>query len=108
MTRATAFPGWPFSSLPSALSTGLVLNRLRKREVRFMRAAMIGAHAVGHLLSAEQAGRLDDGALGMGPLGVDRVEPLTLYGQMSTREGPAPPRRPYAARSAAGARESAP
>src|SRR5260370_39987378 len=87
MTRATAFPGWPFSSLPSALSTGLVLNRVRKREVRFMRAAMIGAHPVGHLLSAEQAGRLDDGALGMDPLGVNRVEPRTLDGQIGRQEG---------------------
>src|SRR5260370_3573161 len=83
MTRATAFPGWPFSSLPSALSTGLVLNRLRKREVRFMRAAMIGAHAVGHLLSAEQAGRPDDGALGMDPLGVEQDSPRTLAAQIA-------------------------
>src|SRR5260370_25226802 len=90
MTRATAFPGWPFSSLPSALSTGLVLNRLRKREVRFMRAAMIGAHAVGHLLSAEQAGRLHDGALGIDPLGFDRVEPRTLDGQIARHDAHAP------------------
>ena len=30
---------------------------------------MIGAHAVRHLVGAEQSGRLDDGALGMHPLG---------------------------------------
>src|SRR5260370_26349826 len=90
MTRATAFPGWPFSSLPSALSTGLVLNRVRKREVRFMRAAMIGAHPVGHLLSAEQAGRLGDGALGMDPLGLNRGEPRTLDRQIAPQDAHTP------------------
>src|SRR5260370_10686164 len=72
--------------MPSPWRLGIVLNRLRKREVRFMRAAMIGAHAVGHLLSAEQAGRLDDGALGMDPLGFDRVEPRTLDGQIARQD----------------------
>ena len=51
-----------------------------------MRTAMIGAHAVGHLLSAEQAGRLDDGALAMHPLGLNRVEPGTLDRQVADQD----------------------
>jgi hypothetical protein len=46
-----------------------------------MRTAMIGTDAVRHLLSAEQARRLDDGALGMHPFGLNRVEPGILDGQ---------------------------
>src|SRR5260370_16752707 len=44
---------------------------------------MIGAHAVGYLLSAEQARGLDHGALSMHPLGLNRVEPGTLDRQVA-------------------------
>jgi hypothetical protein len=43
-----------------------------------MGIGMISAHAIRHLLSAEQAGGLDDGPLAVHPLGLDRVELRTL------------------------------
>jgi hypothetical protein len=47
---------------------------------------MIGAHAVGYLLSGEQARGFDNGALGMDPLGLDRVEPGTLDRQVADQD----------------------
>ena len=44
--------------------------------MRFVRTAVIAAHAVGHLLGAEQACRLDNRALALHPLGFNRVEPM--------------------------------
>jgi hypothetical protein len=51
-----------------------------------MGTAMIGADAVRHLLSAEQTRRLDNGALGMHPLGLDRVAPRTLHRQVADQD----------------------
>ncbi len=53
-----------------------------------MGTAMIApcAHAVGHLLGTEQAGRLDTGALAVHPLGLNRVEPGTLDGQIARQD----------------------
>ncbi len=48
-----------------------------------MGAAKVRTDAVGHLLSGEQAGWLDDGALAMHPLGLDGIEPRTLDGQIA-------------------------
>ena len=47
---------------------------------------MLGAHGVRHLLSAEQAGWLDDGALGVDPFGLHRVEPGTLDRQVAHQD----------------------
>src|SRR5712691_9078024 len=44
---------------------------------------MIGAHTIRHLLGAEQARGFDHGALGMHPLGLNRVEPGTLDRQVA-------------------------
>jgi hypothetical protein len=60
----------------SAYSCRLVGNR----KVRFMGAAEVGTDPVSDRLGREQAGRLDDGALAMYPLGVDGVEPGALDG----------------------------
>ena len=51
-----------------------------------MGTAMVGADAVRHLLSAEQARGLDDSALGMHPLGLNRIEPRTLDGQVAHQD----------------------
>ena len=51
-----------------------------------MRAPVIGVHAVGHLLGAEQACRLNDGALAMDPFRLNRVEPGALDWQTTHQE----------------------
>src|SRR5260370_1088633 len=58
-----------------------------KPAVRLVWTAMIGAHAVGRLLRVEQARGPDEGALGMRPLGLDRVAPRTLDGRIAGQDG---------------------
>src|SRR5262245_41556342 len=54
-----------------------------------MGTAMIGAHPFGHLLRAEQTGRFDNCPLTVDPLGLNRVEPGTLDGQVADEEADA-------------------
>ena len=51
-----------------------------------MGTAMVGADAIRHLLSAEQARGLDDGALAVHPLGLDWIEPRTLDRQVAHQD----------------------
>src|SRR5262245_15541315 len=56
-----------------------------------MGATKVSTNPVSDLLSAEQPSRLDDGALAMDPLGLNRVEPGTLDRQIARQDPHAVP-----------------
>jgi hypothetical protein len=51
--------------------------------MRLVSTAEAGTDPLGQLVASQQTRGLDDGALGVHPLGLDRIEPRTLAGQVA-------------------------